>query len=285
MLHRHFSRLIAFGLVSMSLVACASGPHFTETHGTAEDTVAQYLPASPAAREAADRADPLTRADFWGREYAKTPEHLETTLSFVSALEGIGSNERIIDVIRDTLPIHPRNEDLLLQLGRALSRQQRHDQAIAAFKSVLEIDPGHTAAMAGQALSYDKTGRHRRAQEVYARALALDPQRVATRANYGLSLALTGDIDAAETQLRIAADSPDASTAVRQNLALIQGLKGDFAAAQETSAIDMPGEVVNANLQVLQNVVTPSRSYEALAAENPAQTPPAPKKKRGLRGL
>ncbi|MEO1028842.1 MAG: tetratricopeptide repeat protein [Pseudomonadota bacterium] len=280
-------RLIATAFLSASLIACASGPDFRAEHGTAEDTVAQHLPATPAAREAANRADPLTRADFWGREYAKTPEHLETTIFFMDALEGIGSNERIVDVANDTLPIHPRNADVLLHLARALSRMQRHDQAIATFEAVLEIDPGHTSALAGQALAFDKTGRHEKAQTLYARALALEPGRVLTRTNYGLSLALTGDIEAAEAQLQLAAQSPEASSAVRQNLALIQGLKGDFAAARETSSIDMASDTITANLNVLQSIVTPSRSYEALAASE-ASAPTAAvetKKKRGLRGL
>lgn len=292
MFERRSGLFASLVLSATLLVGCASGPSLTDEYGTAEDTVAAYLPASQAARDAADRADALTRADFWGREYAKTPEHLGTTLSFIDSLEGIGSHQRIVDIVRDTLPIHPRNTDLLVDLGQALNRLGRHDQSIGAYQSAIDIDGADVDAIAGQALGFDRTGRHERAQALYLRALSLDPLRTSTRTNYGLSLALTGDLDQAEAQLMIAANANDSSPRVRQNLALIQGLKGDFASARETASIDLAPDQVDQNLQTLQAMVTPQRSYEALEAlesgaegEAAGEKTDAKPKKRGLRGL
>ena len=97
--------------------------------------------------------------------------------------------------------------------------------------------------------------------------LRLEPQRVSTLTNYGLSLALSGNLQAAETQLREAAALPGANARVRQNLALILGLQGRF---EEMRKVDphAPKRTVEANLNVLRNMLAPTRDYGALRGED-----------------
>ena len=49
-------------------------------------------PAGPEEVAAANRADPLTKANFWSKEHAKDPENLETAITFAQRLEKTTTN-------------------------------------------------------------------------------------------------------------------------------------------------------------------------------------------------
>ncbi|MEM0985486.1 MAG: tetratricopeptide repeat protein [Pseudomonadota bacterium] len=238
-------------LALLGLTACATAPGEGGDLAAAETANPDVALADAETREAADRAPPLERANFWAGEYAKDPSDPEATLRFGEALRAIGSFDRVIEIATQTLVLHPNNGALHLLKGRAHMALGQPELAVNAFNRASSNDPMNPAAYANLGLALDKVGQHRRAQSAYERALEIDPDRSATRSNYGLSLALSGSLARAEAELRAAAAAPDATSTIRQNLALVLGLRGDFDAMVEASQ-DAPDAVVEQNIAVLK---------------------------------
>lgn len=234
-------------------------------------------PASPEEVAAAKRADPLTKANFWSKEYTKDPENLENAIAFGNALRDIGSDDRAIDVLSRVLIVHPDSAELLMVLGRALSTQQDYRAAARAFNQAGETEPDRAEAWAALGTAFDQLDQHADAQQAYERALAIEPNRTSTLANFGLSLALSGDLTGAEAKLRLADAQPDTSTRVKENLALILGLQGKYAEMKDASGANAPASIVENNAALLRGMVQPARTWEALAERaEPGALPPAP---------
>ena len=266
-------------LLMAGLTACASqstGPALTDEEKAVQAALEAALkPAGDEEIARAERSDPLTRANFWGDEYRKDPQNLETTLYFLNALRTLGSHDRITEVITQSLPLHPDSHDLFLEMGRALLALNRAQEASQAFLRATDLAPETEAApLAGLGLTFDRLGYHDKAQEAYQIALERAPQRISTLNNYGLSLALTGHIDTAETVLRYAESLPGANARVRQNLALVLGLQGKY---NEMERIDpnAPRRTIEANRKALERMMMPERSLENLQAYSADITKPA----------
>lgn len=275
--------LLAFALAA-STAACASSgkndPNFAAMKAMEE----AMKPASAEERAAANRADPLTRANFWGKENAKDPEDLVTALEFARALREIGSQDRAVDVLSRTLIVHPKSADVLMLLGRIHMSKGDTDSINAAgmaFYRAAEAEPGRAETWAALGTAYDRLERHNLAQASYAKALEIEPYRTTTLTNYGLSLLLTGDLAGAEQKLRLAAANVDAGSRVTENLALVLGLQGRFEEMKKVSGAAAPSQIVEQNVALLQGLIKPARSWDALAEParltdaSPANDPPA----------
>lgn len=266
--------------------ACASTGASDSTASAEAALQAAYeqelAPATPEEIAEVQRADALTRANFWAGEFRKDPTNLETTIQFTRVLREIGSHERAIDVLSGAIPAHPQSAELQLIMGRALMSEGRIGEAAESFFQASVIAPQDATAHAALGLALDRLERHRDAQTSYLRALELDPARASTLANYGLSLALTGDLAGAEAQLRKAYDLPDADGRVRQNLALILGLQGEFDAMRAADP-HAPTRTMEANVTTIRGLLAPARNYEALVmdgADTPApQIQPVPEQR------
>lgn len=259
--------LAALALVLASVSACASAPD-PEAQAAADlkKAMAEAMkPATPEEIQAANNADPLTKANFWSKEYAKDPENLENALIFADSLRGIGSNERAIEVLSETLVVHPKEPRILMPLGRALAANGNQVGAARAFEQTATLDPQRADAWAALGTAMDQLENHRGAQAAYDKALAIEPQRTSTLANYGLSLALSGDLTGAEAKLREASALAPSDIRIRENLALILGLQGRFDEMEKTSAGYAPDKVVEKNVELLKEMISPVRSWDALA--------------------
>lgn len=256
-----------------SIAACASAPDRQESAELDAFTQAMAEAAQPATAEEialAERSDPLTRANFWGEEYRKDAANLDVIVAFMRSLRGIGSHERVQEIATAALPLHPTSHEILMEYGRSLMAQGKAADAVGAFVRAADFAPENEAApLAALGVAFDQTAEHLKAQKAYRYALERQPDRTSTLSNYGLSLALTGNLADAETQLRKAASLPDADIRVRQNLALILGLQGRY---EEMAQVDpnAPRRTIEANREVLRQMMLPSRSYSGLA-EAPAK--------------
>jgi Flp pilus assembly protein TadD len=259
-------------LVALSAAsACASSPQGPEAQ-LAQAIEAAMQPAPAEEREAANRADPLTRASFWAQEHRKQPQDAGVALEFATALRAIGSETRAAEVLGQSVVIHPRNVDMLMMLGRIRMATGEAGQARSAFERAADAAPQRAETWAALGTAYDQAGDHRMAQAAYQRALELEPSRVTTLTNYGLSLMLSGDLAGAELQLRLAAAQPTADARVQQNLALVLGLQGRYEEMTRVSLEGTPTGIAEQNARLVQALVSPGRVYEALAAQG---TPPA----------
>ncbi|MEL7232379.1 MAG: hypothetical protein AAGJ85_07705 [Pseudomonadota bacterium] len=264
-------------LIAVSLVgACAStGGGTAETGADAKAYEQAMLDAmAPATAEeiaAAERSDPLTRANFWAQEFQKDQANPATALAFMRSLRAIGSHDRVIEVGSSILPFQPDNYEILLEVGRSLLANNQPEAAAQALVRSADFSPPTEAApLAALGLAFDRMEQHGLAQEAYREALKREPARISTLSNYGLSLALSGRLSEAERQLRLAAGTPGADARVRQNLALVLGLQGKF---DEMTTVDpsAPRRTIEANRSVLRQMILPARSYEALADADPVE--------------
>lgn len=274
--------LIAFALAAS---ACATAPRAEKEAELAMQ--AAMRPASPEERAAANRADPLTRANFWAKENLKDGEDLTVALEFSRALREIGSHDRAIDVLSRTLIVHPDSPDALMLLGRIYMAKDDVPNAGRVFHRATEVAPERSETWAALGTTFDRQGQHRLAQTSYQTALSLEPNRTTTLTNYGLSLVLSGDLAGAEAKLRLAAANADAGARVTENLALVLGLQGKFDDMKAVSGAAAPDQVVDQNVELLRGLIKPARNWESLsdtpvpeiaAAETTADAP-----KRALR--
>lgn len=256
--------LLAFALAA-STTSCASAPKDEAALAMQE----AMKPASPEERAAANRADPLTRANFWAKENLKDGEDLTVSLEFARALREIGSHERALDVLSRALIVHPESADALMLFGRIQMALGDVTTAGRAFHRATEVGPERAETWAALGTTFDREGQHKLAQTAYQRALELEPLRTTTLTNYGLSLVLTGDLPGAEAKLRQAAANADAGARVTENLALVLGLQGRFEDMKTVSGAAAPEQVVDQNVALLRALIQPARSWDALA-EKPA---------------
>lgn len=272
---------LALALAAMT-AACASGPSKEEAE-LARAMEAALAPASPEERAAANRADPLTRANFWSKEYQKDPTDAAVTLEFADALRGIGSQARAAEVLSTTLVVQPGNTDIMMALGRLHMAAGDHPAALRVFDRAAATSPERADTWAALGTAFDQMQQHAQAQAAYTRALMLEPQRTTTLTNYGLSLMLSGDLGGAEAQLRKAAANPDATARVHENLALVLGLQGRFEEMKKVSSAAAPANVSEQNAALVRALVQPTRSYEALTSSS-AEAAPEEGGRRQLRG-
>jgi Flp pilus assembly protein TadD len=67
---------------------------------------------------------------------------------------------------RRAVELSPATPAFYDTLGRALLRQERHEQALSSFEKALELDPAYAEALAGKGLALAWLGREREAMEV-----------------------------------------------------------------------------------------------------------------------
>ncbi len=84
-----------------------------------------------------------------------------------------------------------------LDLGAALSREGRSDEALAHYKEAVRIKPDNAMAQYDLGAALAARDRDAEATEHYVRALALDPGYAAAHNNLGILLAKQGRIDEA----------------------------------------------------------------------------------------
>lgn len=270
------SRVAVAAILATGLAACATTPSVDpEQQAYAELEAAVAEATKPATAEeiaAANRADPLTRANFWAKEHQKNAEDLDTALQFGEALRAIGSHERAIEVASKVLIVHPDSTDLLMLMGRSSMSQGNFNNGASAFYKVATLDPSRADAYAALGTALDRLDRHEDAQASYKQALVLQPGRTSTLANLGLSYALSGDLALAEQSLREAAARPNADTRVTENLALVLGLQGKIDEFEAVSGKTAPQRIVQENAAMLREMINPGRTWESLTQTASADT-------------
>ena len=74
---------------------------------------------------------------------------METATQSSRHHSAIGENQSVIATLQSELSREPNNTDLRCDLGMALLREERYDEAVACYKEAMRIDPEHADAHIG----------------------------------------------------------------------------------------------------------------------------------------
>ena len=122
-------------------------------------------------------------------------------------------------------------------LGFALWRLQRADEAIAEFEHALELDPGHAPSHAKLGIALGSKGRLAEAERHLAESLSLYPNDPDTRRWQAVTLTLEGKVEegiaAYRELLKLSPDDPDALN----NIAWIRATHADAAHRDGAEAV------------------------------------------------
>lgn len=114
-----------------------------------------------------------------------------------NALERSGRIEEAIVHYKETLRIKPDNAGTFFNLGNALSRRERADEAIRCYREVLRLKPDYAEAHNNLGNVFERLGDQQEAMVQYREALRLRPEYAEARSNLGIVLAKRGEIEEA----------------------------------------------------------------------------------------
>ena len=124
-----------------------------------------------------------------------------------------------------------RNSRAHYNLGAALGRLARYDEAVPQLASALEIEPGYAEAHYNLGVALGRLGRGAEAISHYQRAIALRPDMAEARNDLGGALAEQGRWEEALVQYREAVRLNPQNAASLSNLGMVEGQLGQLSAA------------------------------------------------------
>lgn len=244
---------------ALMLAACAT------TQEAAAPALAPGEPAfDRAAREAAGRQDMLSQMTFWAREYQIHPNDLESAQKFVEALRLGGRADRAAAVALEALEKHPDDKILLRNYGLALLVAGKPQDALRPLALIAAGDPADWRIRSALGAALDQLNRPLEARAAYREALAIKADEASVLTNLGVSHLLAGEAAEAEAVLQKAAALPGASAETRVNLAVAIALQGRFEEAERIQRVDLPPEMVAANMAYLRGLQSDPRRWNEL---------------------
>lgn len=146
------------------------------------------------------------------------PEHAPALHLLGTLALAIGQGEAAINLIAAAIAIDAGVAAYHNDLGEALRRAGRLDEAGGHYAQALALDPGNAAALCNLGLLAQGRGDHETAIEQYRRALLVDPGLAVAQRNLGAALLETGEIEAAASMLEPAYERDPAHSAALLNL-------------------------------------------------------------------
>jgi serine/threonine protein kinase/Flp pilus assembly protein TadD len=167
---------------------------------------------------------------------------------------------------RPALVKRPRASAVWNNLGLALKRLKRRDEAAAAFRSAIEIDPRGVTAYANLGLILQDEGRHEAAVALLRKTIELDPGAAAPYSALGMALNSLGRRDEASAAFRRAIELNPCGAAAYCNLGTILEGQGrhEAAAAMYRKAIELDPCGAPANYNLARVLTTLGRTVDAI---------------------
>ncbi len=254
-------RMLAAFVPALMVAACA-------TSGVEAAKAPALQPGEPpidrAARDQAGRQDMLSQMTFWAREYQIHPTDLEAAQKFVDALRLGGRSDRAAAVALEALEKHPNDRVLLRSYGLALLVAGKAQDALRPLALAAQADPQDWRIRSAMGAALDQLNRPAEARAAYREALALKADDAGVLTNLGVSYLMTGDAVQAEEALSRAAALSGASAETRVNLAIALALQGKFEEAERIQRVDLPPEMVTANMTYLRALQSDPRRWGEL---------------------
>ena len=114
----------------------------------------------------------------------------------------IASNPDDIELYHQALTIKPDDGQIHLQLGNALVRQNRFDDAIASYQTALQLHPQNFEIYLELAKTFEKQNQYEQAITSYRQAIELNPDNALAHKCLGDILAEIGQLSEATTSYR-----------------------------------------------------------------------------------
>lgn len=208
----------------------------------------------------------LKAAAMAAQKYEQNPADTKAGLAYARLLKDMGQTDKALDVIADVAKNNPQDVSLTTLYGKELAEAGRGEDASQVLNAVVQTGKADWKVYSALGSAYDQQGSFAEARQAYQTALTMKPGDVGITNNMGMSHALEGNLKEAETVLRQAMALPGSTKVprVRQNLALVVGLQGRFDEAREIASKDLPPGQVEANMAVLQNMLSQPNTWQQL---------------------
>lgn len=143
-----------------------------------------------------------------------------------------GDLDGAIAAYGQSLQLEPRNPAALNNLGAALVRARRFDEAITTLQTALAIQPGYRRALVNLGKALREAGHPSEAIIRLREAIAGEPNNVSALVNLGDALAATGDLEESQRVLERAISLNPASVEAHMTLGIVR-----LQAGQPTQAL------------------------------------------------
>jgi predicted O-linked N-acetylglucosamine transferase (SPINDLY family) len=197
---------------------------------------------------------------------ALEPNNAKTLSDLGHALQRLGRTDEALAHFHHVLQIEPADLGACYSIGAILQNRGQSDEAISCYLRALDIDPDHADARNNLGVLYQAQGRVSESVACLRQLVERHPQFASAWNNLGCALQAAREIDEAEACLQRAICLDPRDPNAHSNLALIQREQGRFdeskASSQRALELrDNPAERVR--LATLLPVV--ARSAEELA--------------------
>ena len=146
-----------------------------------------------------------------------------------------------VSLYRDSALKSPGKARPQNNLGAALSRQGRYEEAIGKYRMALRIDPEYADAHYNLGFALSKTGKLDEGLYHFKQAVSIEPKRVKYLNNLGVALSIAGNYDEAIAHFQKALKINQSDADVHNNLGALLKRQGDRDAAMRhfTTAVNL----------------------------------------------
>ena len=169
----------------------------------------------------------------WRFLSARLPQSAGYRYNLGTALHRQGKLDEAVVCYRDALRLDPLHVRAHINLGNALVQRDRLPEAVEHLQAALRIEPQDAAAQNNLGAALMKARRFAEAEAAFREALRLEPGYTDARANLGAVLVEQGQLDAAIGQFNQSVKSNPDSVQPHFNLARLYERKGERAKAIE----------------------------------------------------
>jgi protein O-mannosyl-transferase len=141
---------------------------------------------------------------LWDHTLACTTGNSTAHFNLGNALEKMGRTDEAITHFQEALQIKPDYSEAHNNLGYVLMQKGRVDEAITHLQSALQIRPDNAEACNNLGMAFGRKGRVDEAIAQYQQALQADPDYAPAHVNLGIAFARLGRVDEAISHLQTA---------------------------------------------------------------------------------
>jgi len=142
--------------------------------------------------------------------------------------------ETEVEFFRRAIGIDPKNAQAHVELGIALGKQGKLDEAIESIRRAIELAPELATAHYDLGVAFENHGKQDEAIESYRRAIKFDPEFREAHENLGIALGKQGKLDEAIESFRRAIKLDPESPNAHHGLGYIMGQQGKVNEAIES---------------------------------------------------